>query len=795
MDPEIRDFYRDVFGPGEFELEIQDGVNLLTAASVEAEVRSGTQMLGLNLEKLVLQGSNLKNFDAEELGQAKRDGKLLKAMGREAELRARLTDLKIKGLPKEFQIRDLALLVTGQPTVGLEFFMTVGTGNDQRDFRCQAKFMMANQQNQGLQGVSISATSDVDQPWRNALGLKGLEMRDLKMEIRYERTGAAAPPTVLIGVGGKMKFAEKFVEVVGGVQSKAGILVGFFRGSINSINRDDLVAVINDAHALASNQDRKRIDARSLPDFELRDATFNFAPLGGSEELGIESGIGLEGELVLFGSPVGQADVLGDSNQPLVRLTANVNRFRIADIELHDTKLDVRMASDASSYFRFKGGARVMDIEATAEAELSVDKTFVHMTGKVANKFEADLMYRTPSLDNPVWEFEAGFKDDFSRQLGARAATDIRAWAESTKRDYDKASRDIDIAKREVSRINNDIANMRNKVETERKAHRAAVNKAQADVQKINSDIANMRRQVQGERNRHLNAIKTAEAKVQQLQRSIDARRNAVKAQRSRDLDVHKRELDAAKRNYDAAQRDFKSAGSAWKKEKNPIKKLKKGITKDAKGVARDARKGVYYAAKKKYDVAKAALDRIPVDADPQIVGLMASKKSAEFALQQTRQAYQRVTRGLSIDADPRIAGLFATRETANLALQAAQRAFDLAHRLPVDADPRVAGLFVARDSALTALDAAKLAVNVSGDTIQLATEVLAQTAEGKIVAVESARLRGKLSAFDSGSKVEFAARVRLLDKPQTVRLAVSANDLKDGNVFAMVAKKLIPIK
>lgn len=793
LDSEIRSFYQDVFGQADFELDFQDGVNVLTAASVEADILAGTQLLGLNMEKLVLQGSILKNFDAEELKQAKRDGKLLQAMGRDAELRARLTNLKITGLPQEFQIRDLALLVTGQPTVGLEFYMTVGTGNNQRDFRCRANFLLANEQNQGRQGVSISAVSDVDQPWRDALGIDGLEMRNLTMEIRYERVAATAPPTVLIGIGGEMKFADKFVEVIGGVQSKAGLLVCFFKGSINSIGRDDIVAVINDAHALATNSGRGIIDARGLPDFEIRNATINFAPLGGSEELGIESGIGLTGELILFGSPIGQADIFGDANQPMARLSANVNHFNIGEIELRGAKLDALMAKDDSSYFRFKGDTRIMDIEAAAEAELSVDKTFVRMSGKVANKFEADLMYRTPTLDNPTWEFEAGFKDEFSQQLGAQVAADIRSWAQQTKTNFERASADIEAAQRDVARINNEINQMRRQVEMERQKHKSAVAQAQANVQRTNADIESTRRQVQSERNQHLNAIKTAEANVQQLQSSIDTQRNAVNARRTRDLATNKRDMDTARRNYDKAQSDFKSAELSWKKEKNPIKKVKKGITKDAKGVARDAKKAIYYAAKKKYDLAKAALDRIPVDSDPKIVGLLTAKKSAQFALENARQAYQRVTRGVSIDADPRVAGLFAGRDAAQFALQRAQQALEMAYRIPVDADPRVAGLFAARDAAQTALNAANLAVNVSGDSIQTATAVLAQTTEGKVIAVEAARLRGKLSAYESGGKVEFEASLRLLDQPQTVRLSVNANDLRNGNLMTMVAQKLIP--
>ena len=101
--------------------------------------------------------------------------------------------------------------------------------------------------------------------------------------------------------------------------------------------------------------------------------------------------------------------------------------------------------------------------------------------------------------------------------------------------------------------------------------------------------------------------------------------------------------------------------------------------------------------------------------------------------------------------------------------------------------------LFVARDTALGALETAKLAVNVSGGSIQLATKVLAAGAEGKIVSIQSARLRGKVAAYDAGGKVELEANVRLLDEPKAVRVSLSPGQLQSGEVFQVVARALMP--
>ncbi len=790
--PEVRSFYQQVYDSPTFEVHLEPGVNLLTAASAQADIQAGATTLGLNLDKLVLEGVILKNFDAEQLKEAKQNGRLLKAMGREAELRARLRDAKVEGLPKDFVVSELALLVTGEPVVGLQFKLAVGADSDRREFRCRSKFLVASKQNGGRQGVSISARSDVEQPWRNALGIAGLEMRQLTLEIRYERI-KAGPPAASIGVSGELKFGDKFVEVSGGLQSRRGVTIGFFKGSINSLDRDDLVAVVNDLHATVPGQRRELIDGSLLPDFELRKVVFNYAPLGGSAELGIESGIGLSGELYLFGSKVAQADVLADATQPLISIRANVNRFDMGEIALNDCELDVRMAGDADSYFRFKGGARVLDIEASATAELGVRTSVVELSGKLAKSFEVDVLFRTPTLANPTWEFDAVFKNDFSRTLGTTVAADLRKWGEQTKAEYNEAQADLDRALRDVNRLNAEIATTRAQVLAERAKHQAAVERAQSDVRKIDGDVKTMRARVEAERKKLLDGIARAKREVAKIQQDIDGRRNEVKAERARDLSVHKRDRDNAKKSYDSAQKAFKSAESAWRKEKNPFKKVKLGVVKDAKGVARDAKRVIYDGANKKYSIAKAAMDRIPVDADPKIVALKAAKGAADGALSQADRAYRKATGGVSVDADPRVAGLLAAKGTGLAALATAEKTLEISRRIPVDADPRLIGLFAARDTATVALQGAKAAVSAVDDTVQVATEILARSAEGKIIDVVSVRLSGRLGDFAKGNKVALEARVRLLDKPEVLRVSISSKQLESGDVFDRIADAILP--
>jgi len=55
-------------------------------------------------------------------------------------------------------------------------------------------------------------------------------------------------------------------------------------------------------------------------------------------------------------------------------------------------------------------------------------------------------------------------------------------------------------------------------------------------------------------------------------------------------------------------------------------------------------------------------------------------------------------------------------------------------------------------------------------------------------------RIYGKVAAYESGSRVELSAEVRLLKKPQVLKLAVAARELQNGDVFHMIAQAATPL-
>jgi hypothetical protein len=792
MAPAVRDFYREVYGAGDFSLSIQNGVNLVSSIDVQGELLVGLKTVGAEVDSLVLEGVLLKNFDAETFRKARTEGRLTSTAVRDAELKAKLARGTLSGLPAEFQIVDLALLITGKPSAGVAFALIVGSGTDQRRFECRGQFLGASAGSGGRSGFSISAHSDDDRPWRNALGIQGLLLHSTRLEMRNE-TGGQGPPRMLVGVNADLQLAAKKIGVAGGMTTRRGVPSVFLQGSIDSLTRDDLVAVANDLSSVQHGRVDARVVGAVLPDFDLRQVEILYAPTGGSDELGVPSGVGLKGQLYLFGSQAAAIEGLIDISSPKPRtsIKATVSQFRIGPLTLHDTNLDVLMAIASESHFRASGGCDLLGARVVAKADLNAQRSEVVMSGRVAGAFEADVTC-TGSPANASWQFSAGFKDDFSNAFRSQVSEDILAWARQAEQDFNKTNADLAKAKQDVAKINSDIAKAQAQVQRDREINEAALRRAEADVSKINSDISNMRAQVHRERELHLGEIRKAKADVDRITGQINARRAAVNAQRERDLAGLKSTRDRAKAVYDKAEMAYRSALAAWQKAKG-LDKIKKGIDKDAKGIDRDVQRVGYQAKAKAYDVARAAMYKVPVDADPQIAALFAAQKVAQGALDVANASLRKIHGTAPIDADPRVAGLFVGRDAALAGVRSAKAAFDLAHRVPIDADPRVAPLFVARDGATASLDAAQLAVAATGDAVQWGAKATAAAASGQLLRVQSARLTGELSALQQAGQMELAVALRVMDQPQNLRLAVNSAALADGSVFKLAAARIRP--
>jgi hypothetical protein len=97
-----------------------------------------------------------------------------------------------------------------------------------------------------------------------------------------------------------------------------------------------------------------------------------------------------------------------------------------------------------------------------------------------------------------------------------------------------------------------------------------------------------------------------------------------------------------------------------------------------------------------------------------------------------------------------------------------------------------VAGLIASRVTAEGAVRTAKAAVGVSENVLTKSAKVTGWLAKksGKLLAVDSVSLEGRLGSYLRGSRVTFRCRHRLMGKPHTTTISAGAGDFKSGRIF-----------
>ncbi len=728
-----REFYGEVFQDASFQLQIIDGINLVTSAQARSgsEVDKKMKMVGIDIPQVVLQGVILKNFDADELNEAKENGKLMEAMRKNSELRASIPNFRITALPKNCTSGQASLIVTGQPGVGIQFDMTMISDGNRRDFDCQLKFAKADL---GANKLSIHGTAKGDALWQDALGIKGVTLQSVELEISIDSQQKAG-----FGTRAQMKLGPRFVDVTGGVEFHAvtgALLRGYFKGSMDRLTSADLVAIAN---ATTSKAGLGKVKRGDLPDFELRDMEFMFAPLGGSADLGIEAGYSIKGDLYLEGSRFASCDAIIDqsSDNRVVMIKADIGDIDLGALALKKTNVDVKM-SKRDAYYRLQGYAKVFDAERYAEVDMSATHMYIRIDDKLGGVYETSFEYRAEMAANPTWYVKASFDNQLSDDLGQQLSSDIRDWAKQRNREFQQRQQEL--------------TNWQNKVRS------------------LDTRIAQARRDVQSDRQRNEQKLASARRTVSDAQRAVDSMRQQVKTQRANDLSVIKGKLDSAS----SAMRSLKSKRDKAKKAYDKAKKAYKNakvLDKPKKKIAQGKMKIAYEAAKGKYSAAKIAYD------------------AAKLAYDKAARAANRVP----VDADPKVAAAIAALKSAEVGLKAVQAAMNAAHRIPVDKTPSVLALIEARDAAIQRLENAKRILSVSNAALQKGSGLAAWTANnaGNAVSIQHVQFETKLTGMLQGSKVELQVDARIAGKPETIYVDVEAPTLDSKNLIDVLTDEL----
>ncbi len=609
-----------VFAP-EARGDVEKGVNLISRVRPRpgSAVDGALKLIGLSLDGVVLRGVVLRDFDPSDLKEAKEKGQLGKALLRGTELRATLPSFRMKALPQAFKSGRGYFFVTGEPGVGVGFGMTTADGHD---FECDLSVRTADA---GAREVTVFARSKGR--YRNAFGIRGFHLDDARLLLGTD--GAS----VSVGLAAAMVFGAKPVQIAGKLRFTGVALTGgIFEGSVESLGSADLVALANGIGT------GKPVSAASLPDFSLRKVHVRFAPLGGDDRLGIESGMAesgmaLKGELVTFGRVIAAVDGVMDQATviPTWKLKARVADFDLGLVALRDAAVDIHIGPTLNPYYRVKGASKMWISKKAVDIDISRERLYFEVLDQLDGVYVTHYKIASPASDRPSWDAAASFRNDLTKTLERDVSASATAWANQVDRDSRKAQADLDAAITRVRTLDAQIAAARKVVEGERAKATADLQKAEADGKRLDGLIA--------QRNKELDA--------------------GLAAIRTR--------IAAAAKARDKAIARWKAAMKAT--EKAPLlEKPKYKAIEAAAWTDMNAKKATHAAVVAEHEVAKGKID-------PQLRSLQAARGTALGALAVARKVYEAVTRGLTVDVDPRVAGLITVKATAEAALVVAREA------------------------------------------------------------------------------------------------------------------------
>ena len=590
-----REFY------GTDSLDVERGVNLITVARPQGDVRKTLDAAGVKLNSVILTGVVLRDFDGDAISEAKKNGQLAKALRRGTMLKASVPGFSVQ-LPKGIETGAGYVYVTGEPGVGVGFSMTM----NKKLFETRLGIRKTD-----LGTTEASMYASAKGRWHHAFGIRGFHLDEVSMVLSMD-----AAQRLGIGLKAKMAIRDRFMSVGGKVLLHAvtgAPMGGAFEGSISKLSSNDLWWMLD------ARSRRGKVRRADLPEFVLKDAYLRVAPGGGDPDLGIKSGFGIRGTLIAFRKTV--AKVEGEMDEsPKLRLKGHVRAFQLGPVALERAYVDVNMGAVKNPYYVMSGAARIGSSRKSIDISASRTHYSFATSERVGGVYDASERYATRAGIRPSWSYAAYFKNHFTNTLEHNVSRKATAWANRVRADYAKAQRDISKARKDIARLDPQIRKARAQVHAERKAQWDKINRIRNRIGWLNSEIAKRENRINGLR-AYVGRLRKAKDKAYKAWKAAVARRKKAKIhQKAKYKAIEAKKWSAyvsAKAKYDAAN-------------KNLVKVVK---ALDPKLNAYRAERTTAQASYKTQSAIYARITRVSVDADPRVAGLISARKTASASL------------------------------------------------------------------------------------------------------------------------------------------------------------------
>ena len=411
------DFYSEVYKSDDFTLILKPGINLIAAIPAEGlepghPLIAVMDALGIEKGTILLQGTLGKSLALLAGGGA---GNALEDLY----LRAELPPMRPAGSPEWFRSGQLALELTGAPSVRLVGELNVFIDEEELQFFVAAALAKS--------GMSLAGGLNATDGWEQPFGIPWLILNNVVLAL------GISPAGITPGFAAKMVIGEKDIDVAismtftpSGVPSsmmfKGESQAGFGVSDLMKLQAG--MAAARDAALKASGNDvpaTPAIPVESLPDIEFRKVGLQFAPKD-APELNVEKGMKIKGELWLGltpnGAPTNFASVDIGVTEDGMWARGHVNEFTLGPLEWEDAELDLTLTREAR-YLMMKGDVTLFGARQAIDLSMSKDSLSFQSTTRLFDMFSADLSVRsTFNLQRPDLRVDAVVSADFGDAVG-----------------------------------------------------------------------------------------------------------------------------------------------------------------------------------------------------------------------------------------------------------------------------------------------------------------------------------------------------------------------------------------
>jgi hypothetical protein len=410
------DFYREIYKADDYELVLKPGINLISAIPMgELEpdhplVRL-SDALGIEKGNILLQGTlgqSLTLIGAPGAGV----GNVIKDLY----LRAELPPMRPPGSPEWFRSGQLAVELTGDPSMRLAGEMVVRMDGE------DLKFFIAT--TVARTGLSVSGGLVADEDgWQQPFGVEWLVLKGVVLRLGITASGSVEP-----GFAARMVIGEKDIDVAIALAiSPAGVPTNFMaKGESEAgVALSDIVklqqqmAAARAAAAEATGAPEPAgpaVDLDALPDIAFRSLGLQFAPKA-FPELDVERGMAIKGRMWLQLSPGGEltdfAGVDVSVGEDGFWARGDLGAFELGPLRWEDAKLDLTATREAQ-HFMVNGEAELFGARQLLDVNLSRRGFSFRSETDLFGLFTADLTCESVfDLRTPSFQVDAVVHNDF----------------------------------------------------------------------------------------------------------------------------------------------------------------------------------------------------------------------------------------------------------------------------------------------------------------------------------------------------------------------------------------------